>query len=136
MIHSIRDMIGSRQAQTRLEYDTGRGTRMTGWVRAVPLPFFSGLLGRIRDAWSVILGRTYAVRWPKAGELERALSGCTCHPDDRPPVPCAQKFALSACQAEVQTYMDIKDRGKPNDGSDQPATAGRDQPEAEQAQSP
>lgn len=25
--------------------------------------------------------------------------GCTCHPDDNPPVPCAQRYALSACRA-------------------------------------
>ncbi len=24
---------------------------------------------------------------------------CTCHPDDNPPVPCAQKYALSECKA-------------------------------------
>ncbi len=24
---------------------------------------------------------------------------CTCHPDDNPPVPCPQKFALSECKA-------------------------------------
>lgn len=24
---------------------------------------------------------------------------CTCHPDDKPPVPCAQKYALTHCRA-------------------------------------
>ena len=24
---------------------------------------------------------------------------CTCHPDDNPPVPCAQKYALNECRA-------------------------------------
>ncbi len=24
---------------------------------------------------------------------------CTCHPDDNPPHPCAQKYALSECRA-------------------------------------
>lgn len=24
---------------------------------------------------------------------------CTCHPDDNPPVPCPQKYALSECKA-------------------------------------
>jgi len=23
---------------------------------------------------------------------------CTCHPDDKPPIPCAQKFALKDCR--------------------------------------
>jgi hypothetical protein len=26
---------------------------------------------------------------------------CTCHPDDNPPVPCAQMYALSECRAAV-----------------------------------
>lgn len=26
---------------------------------------------------------------------------CTCHPDDNPPVPCPQKFALSECRASL-----------------------------------
>lgn len=28
---------------------------------------------------------------------------CTCHPDDNPPVPCPQKFALSECRAAAMT---------------------------------
>lgn len=31
-----------------------------------------------------------------AAELPRP---CTCHPDDNPPIPCPQKFALSECRA-------------------------------------
>lgn len=27
---------------------------------------------------------------------------CTCHPDDSPPSPCAEKFALSECRATTQ----------------------------------
>lgn len=27
------------------------------------------------------------------------MRGCTCHPDDNPPVPCAQRYALSECRA-------------------------------------
>ena len=27
---------------------------------------------------------------------------CTCHPDDNPPVPCPQKFALSECRAAAR----------------------------------
>jgi hypothetical protein len=26
---------------------------------------------------------------------------CTCHPDDHPPVPCPQKFALTDCRKHV-----------------------------------
>ncbi len=39
-------------------------------------------------------------------ELKRELAmgkreprPCTCHPDDNPPVPCAQKYALNECRA-------------------------------------
>ena len=27
---------------------------------------------------------------------------CTCHPDDNPPVPCPQKYALSECKAATR----------------------------------
>jgi hypothetical protein len=37
------------------------------------------------------------------GDYGAAIPGierpCTCHPDDNPPVPCAQKYALSECRA-------------------------------------
>lgn len=31
--------------------------------------------------------------------VDRAFKKCTCHPDDRPPYPCPQKFAYSECVA-------------------------------------
>jgi len=30
---------------------------------------------------------------------QQAGRECTCHPDDNPPRPCPQKFALSECRA-------------------------------------
>lgn len=27
---------------------------------------------------------------------------CTCHPDDNPPVPCAQQYALTDCRQTAQ----------------------------------
>ena len=27
---------------------------------------------------------------------------CTCHPDDKPPVPCAKKYALSECKESAR----------------------------------
>lgn len=107
MIHGLRNMIGSRNCSKQVEFDTGRGTIRFGWARSVPLPFYGGLLDRISDAWAVITERAFAVRWPEAGELERALAGCTCHPDDKPPVPCAKKYALTECRAEVQRAADL-----------------------------
>lgn len=32
-------------------------------------------------------------------EPKREPRPCTCHPDDNPPVPCAQKYALNECRA-------------------------------------
>lgn len=49
------------------------GTRLE-WVRAVPAPFYDGLLARCVAAWAVLTGRAYPVRWPEAGELEQALA--------------------------------------------------------------
>lgn len=43
------------------------------WVNCVPLPFVGGLFDRMRDAWSVLRGETFAVYWPEAGDLEDAL---------------------------------------------------------------
>lgn len=36
---------------------------------------------------------------PPIAQPEPAARPCTCHPDDNPPVPCPQKFALSECRA-------------------------------------
>lgn len=72
MIHRLRDMIGSDDCRTPI----GDGTLLEQhWVRAVPLPFYTGVLGRIRDAWAVVRGDAYAVRWPEPGELEDAMDG-------------------------------------------------------------
>jgi hypothetical protein len=39
---------------------------------------------------------------PWRGLKEKTMSDakriCTCHPDDNPPVPCAEKYALSECR--------------------------------------
>lgn len=64
MIHRLRDMIGAETCLTQ--------SKDCGWVRAVPLPFYGGLFDRARDAWAVLTEHAYAVKWPEAGELERA----------------------------------------------------------------
>ena len=65
-IFRLRDMIGSK--------DTQSSAFINGpWYRAVPLPFYFGLPTRFRAAWAVITGDAVAVRWPEAGELEKAL---------------------------------------------------------------
>jgi hypothetical protein len=78
VIHSINDMIADPSCQTECVLDayTEKGwQRRRAWVRAVPLPFYGGILDRLRDAWAVLRGKAYAVRWPQPGELEIALEG-------------------------------------------------------------
>ena len=38
---------------------------------------------------------------------------CTCHPDDNPPKPCQQKYALSECQAAAETTAQTDEKGRP-----------------------
>lgn len=64
-IYHLRDMVGHVSVQTPIE--------IYGYVRAVPSPFRGGLVCRIRGAWAVIKGQAYAIEWPKAGDLEKAL---------------------------------------------------------------
>lgn len=64
-VFQLRDMIGSPNCAAGLP--DGR------YVRAVPEPFWFGLLGRFSGAWEVIRGRAFPVEWPKAGDLEAAL---------------------------------------------------------------
>lgn len=40
------------------------------------------------------------------GADQPSVRPCTCHPDDNPPVPCPQKFALSECKTAVQAIID------------------------------
>lgn len=65
MIHRLHHMIGSRQV--------GQSHPLMGYVRAVPSPFYGGLLDRLRDAIAVVRGDAFAVKWPEGGELEKAL---------------------------------------------------------------
>lgn len=36
---------------------------------------------------------------------------CTCHPDDNPPSPCPQKYALSECQAAALSASPLPSGG-------------------------
>jgi hypothetical protein len=65
MIHRLAHLVGSKTVYTSEE----KGK----WVRAVPEPFYGGLLDRLRDAYHIVTGKAYAVYWPKPGELEKAL---------------------------------------------------------------
>jgi hypothetical protein len=45
----------------------------------------------------------YKAAWrePQGQPVDAVGRPCTCHPDDEPPVPCAEKFALSECKASI-----------------------------------
>ena len=64
MIHRLMNIGYDRSCSTRTD---------TGWMMAVPLPFYGGLFDRMRDAWAVLTGRAYAFHWPQPGEYERAV---------------------------------------------------------------
>jgi hypothetical protein len=64
-VYRLADMIGSVNVATLIE--------TYGYVRAVPLPFQGGIICRLRGAVEVLRGNAYAVDWPKAGDLEKAL---------------------------------------------------------------
>lgn len=41
---------------------------------------------------------------PDRDAADEVAKPCTCHPDDNPPVPCAQKYALTDClRSELAT---------------------------------
>jgi hypothetical protein len=69
-VHTLKDLIGPQKHQTEIRIER-QGTVYMEKVRAVPEPN-SG--NRWRAAWAVLTGRAYAISWPKAGELEKALS--------------------------------------------------------------
>lgn len=64
-IHRINNMIGSK--------DTAAGGPNGPWYRAVPSPYYTFGLERIRAAWWVLTGKAHAVVWPSRGDLEKAL---------------------------------------------------------------
>jgi hypothetical protein len=67
-IFDLGDMIGSANCQVA----TARTGKLQ-YFRAVPIPFYDGLLARLRAAWEIVCGRAYPCRWPEAGDLEKAL---------------------------------------------------------------
>lgn len=62
-IHRLQDMIGSKSVGAKMP--DGR------YVRAVPMPYHGA---RIKAAWAVLTGKAFAVEWPNAGDLEKALN--------------------------------------------------------------
>ncbi len=54
----------------------------------------------------------YAAPVPPQREPLSDSRPCTCHPDDNPPVPCAQKYALNECRAAsepTETEIEARD---------------------------
>lgn len=73
VIFELGDMIGSKNCTTSVAVSDGRGGGRFIDVRAVPLPFYDGVLARLRAAWEIARGRAYPCAWPEPGELERVL---------------------------------------------------------------
>lgn len=65
-VHRLQDMVGPA------EVTVGRPVPTYGYVRAVPEPYGSNLLQRIRAAWWVLTNRAEAVVWPESGDFEKA----------------------------------------------------------------
>lgn len=65
VIHRLDSMVGSADCATQ--------DNLGAWVRAVPLPYSGTIFENIQAAWWILTGRAYAVRWPEAGDLERAI---------------------------------------------------------------
>lgn len=61
-IHRLADMIASKDDQSHLPDGS--------WVRAVPMPYTGN---RLKAVWALLTGKAYAVQWPEAGDLEKAL---------------------------------------------------------------
>jgi hypothetical protein len=53
-----------------------------------------------KQAYVLALTSTFVTAEPRS---------CTCHPDDNPPRPCPQKYALSECRAATQSVADAQD---------------------------
>lgn len=73
-----------------------------GVLRPVPdtekIAFLKGVADY--DAHQKVMAQQYPGAWP--WPVSGILKSCTCHPDDAPPVPCAQKYALSECRAKPE----------------------------------
>jgi hypothetical protein len=74
------DLIERLRDKTRLRAAHG----LTGWVLAE-----EALLAEAADE----IERLASLAWPEPPRP------CTCHPDDNPPVPCTQQYALNECRA-------------------------------------
>lgn len=78
-VHTIGDMFHP---------DVQAGLPDGRWVKAVAEPYTAG---KLRAAWWVLTGHAYAVQWPKAGDLEKAIG---LPPQERKPWPAAQQSRL------------------------------------------
>lgn len=66
-----------------------------------------------KELWSILRGRQTNFRWANAsltyypkGDPAGLPRACTCHPDDNPPTPCPQMFALTECRKAAQQRPD------------------------------
>lgn len=84
--------------QNYYQHCAGNGTvrlAMRAAIEAAHLATGEAREGASSDAGSLDNPQTYHLCEPAAILQPKP---CTCHPDDNPPVPCAQKYALSECR--------------------------------------
>lgn len=66
-IHELRDMIAPQSV--------GAGLPDGRYVRAICEPYYVlGLRERLTVAWWVMTHKAFAVKWPKAGDLEKVMA--------------------------------------------------------------
>lgn len=74
--------------------------RYNGWVKVEDN---SPLIWKTSGAIEAVLASSSGVKITSMyGSVIQAIlspKSCTCHPDDNPPVPCPQKYALTECRA-------------------------------------
>lgn len=58
--------------------------------------------GRSRVGMTNLLRDVLDALWEAPASKVDQPRDCTCCPDDNPPKPCAQKFALAECKAAAQ----------------------------------
>lgn len=81
--------------------DFTRAVKM-GWMIEKPYEFGDQAFASL-DAAKAAAQADYERRILSALTTEPAAPrSCTCHPDDNPPVPCAEKYAYSECAAAPQ----------------------------------
>lgn len=76
-INHISDVVHPRHTapQTEVTAQSATGRPVRWIVQAIPEPYYTFGIERLRAAWWVLTGKAHAFVWPKAGEFELAYFG-------------------------------------------------------------